>query len=171
MESMLSIGEYMILLCFCNLPKLKNFLALWNFVNTCYTGLEISKCYSSYNFHSMTTKRYEGIRHHGGIQAITFLSNRRSFKYFVTLWNFNMDVNGKILRSQYHDNGWPWRETGQNLGLALLCTVYVRYFLCLIRWVQFGVIQCTLQVSDILFKTLLLPRFSSDFNQIMWKLL
>ncbi len=38
-------------------------------------GLEISKCYS-YSFHLMSIKCYEDIGYHGGIQAVTFVSNR-----------------------------------------------------------------------------------------------
>ena len=47
--------------------------------------LEISKRYSSYSFHPMSAKRYEDIGYYGGIQVITFLGNRLSFKNFVTL--------------------------------------------------------------------------------------
>ena len=48
-------------------------------------GLEISRRYFSYSFHLMSAKLYEGISYHGGIQAITFLGNRPSFKNFVAL--------------------------------------------------------------------------------------
>ena len=59
--------------------------------------LQISKRYSC-SFHPMSGKLYEDIGYHGRIQAITFLGNRLSFKNFVTLWNFTMRVNGKMLR-------------------------------------------------------------------------
>ncbi len=58
-------------------------------------ALEISKRYSYYSFHPMSVNLYEDIGYHGGIQAITFLGNRPSFKNFVVLWNLNMGVNGK----------------------------------------------------------------------------
>ncbi len=35
--------------------------------------------------------------------------------------------------------------------------IYVRYFSCISLWFQFGVIRCTFQ------------KFSSDFNQTLWK--
>ncbi len=60
-------------------------------------GLEISKRYFSYSFHPMSAKLYEDIGDHGGIQAVTFLGNQPSYKHFVTLCNFNMGVNGKIM--------------------------------------------------------------------------
>ncbi len=46
--------------------------------------LAISKRYS-YSFHPMSIKLHEDIEYHGGIQAVTFLGNRASFKHFVTL--------------------------------------------------------------------------------------
>ena len=46
-------------------------------------ALEISKRYSSYSFHPMSGKLYENFDYHGGIQAITFLGNQPSLKYFV----------------------------------------------------------------------------------------
>ncbi len=48
-------------------------------------GLEISKRYSSYSFHSMSTKLYEHIGCHGGIQSIAFLGNRPTLKNCGTL--------------------------------------------------------------------------------------
>ncbi len=48
-------------------------------------GLEISKCYSSYNFHPMSMKLHEDVVYHGGIQAVTFLGNWPSFQQFVAL--------------------------------------------------------------------------------------
>ncbi len=50
-------------------------------------GLEISKRYSSCNFHLMSVKLYENIGYHGGIQAVTFLGNRPSF---TNLWHFEI---------------------------------------------------------------------------------
>ncbi len=66
---------------------------LWHFeifLTQDYIGLEISKRYSSHNFHPMSVKRYEDIGYYGGIQAMISLGNRPIFKYFLTLWNFNM---------------------------------------------------------------------------------
>ena len=47
--------------------------------------LEISKRYSSYNFHSMSIKLHEDNGYHGGIQAVAFLGNSQVFKFFCTL--------------------------------------------------------------------------------------
>ena len=58
-------------------------------------GLEISKRFSSYSFHLMSTKLYEDISYHGGTQAVIFLDNRPSYKNAVALCNFNVGVNGK----------------------------------------------------------------------------
>ncbi len=55
-----------------------------------HMGLEISKCYS-YSFHPMSIKLHEDIGYHWGIQAVTFLGNRRSSKKIVALWNL---ING-----------------------------------------------------------------------------
>ena len=49
-------------------------------------GLEISKRYSTYNFHLISAKLYDDIGYHDGIQAnITFLGNQPSFIHFVAL--------------------------------------------------------------------------------------
>ncbi len=50
--------------------KINNCMALWS------TG---------YSFHPISAKVYKEIGYHGGIQAITFLGNRPSFKNFVAL--------------------------------------------------------------------------------------
>ncbi len=50
-------------------------------------GLEISRRYSSYNFHLISAKPYEDIGKHGGIQAITFRDNRPILKL---LWHFKI---------------------------------------------------------------------------------
>ncbi len=57
-------------------------------------GLEISKRYS-YSFHLMSVKLCENIGYHGGIQAITFLGNRPSFKNFVALEILTWESMGK----------------------------------------------------------------------------
>ncbi len=46
-------------------------------------GLQMSKRYS-YSFQTMSAK-FHDVGYHGGIQAITFLGNRPSFKNFVAL--------------------------------------------------------------------------------------
>ena len=69
-------------------------MALLNFfVNTGPYGpygpdhmeLKMSKRYSSYNLHLMSAKLYEYIGYHGGLQGITCLGNRPSFKNVVGL--------------------------------------------------------------------------------------
>ena len=64
------------------LPKIKNLCHLKCLSTQYHMELEISKCYSC-SFHPMSAKLYEDIRYQGGIQAITFLGNRRSFKNSV----------------------------------------------------------------------------------------
>ncbi len=48
-----------------------------------YMGLDISKRYPPYSFHPMSAKLHEDID--GGIQVITFLAYRTSFKSSVAL--------------------------------------------------------------------------------------
>ncbi len=94
---------------------------------------------------------YETIAHHEGMQAISFLGNHPSLKNFEVLWNFNMGVNGKILKCavcilKTDDCTVTWMKIG---GLVIVSTAYVGYFSCRILWVQFAVIRCTLQISDV----------------------
>ena len=79
------------------LPEIK---ILWHFEifgDAGPYGLEISKGYS-YSFHLISSKLYEDSGYNGGIQSITFLGNWPSLKHFVVFWNFNMGVNGKIVK-------------------------------------------------------------------------
>ncbi len=65
---------------------LQNFYCTLKFLSAQdHIGLEISKRYSSYRFHLMSTKLYEDIAYHKGMQAITLLGNRPSFTKFKTL--------------------------------------------------------------------------------------
>ncbi len=52
--------------------------------------LEISKRYASYSVHQITSKLYENIAYHGGMQAITLLANRPNLftKKLQNLWHF-----------------------------------------------------------------------------------
>ena len=73
--SMLVMGKYSLFLS--NIKKLWHFEI---FVNTEAYGAGNSN--SSYSFHLISPKLYD-IGHHGGIQAVTFLSIRPSFKNFI----------------------------------------------------------------------------------------
>ncbi len=105
-----------------------------------------------------------------GNQTITFLGNWPSFKNFCGTLKF------------WHGNQWEIIECGtswkrlaaeqmnENLRLVVLETPYERYFSGRVIWVQFEVIRCTLQIPDVkIFKRLLLPQFSSNFNQTLQK--
>ncbi len=131
---------------FCgNLAKLKTFYGTLKFLLTQdHMGLEISKRYSSYSFYPISSKLYEAIGYHDRIQAVTFRGDRPSLKKWA-LWNFNMGVDGKVLkyaiswkRLTVDQNGWKFGTCGP---VKCMC----RYFWCQAIWVQFGVIQCTLQ--------------------------
>ncbi len=76
---------------------------------------------------------------------------------------------GKSYNDEYLENGWSYSEADENLELlVVLGTAYVGYFSCLI---QFGVIWYTLQSIDVkIFKRLLLPQFSYNFNQTVLKI-
>ncbi len=92
----------------CFFGDLPNFMALWmKFLLTLDNMvLEILKHSSSNSLHPISAKLYEDIGYHGGTQAVTFLGNQPSFKNFVALWNFNMAVNGKIVKCTVTWNGW-----------------------------------------------------------------
>ncbi len=74
---------------------------------------------------------------------------------------------GKILKCAI---SWKWLTVEQNGWKFGTCgPMYVLwyggYFSCLILWVQFEVIRCTLQNSDVdIFKRLLHPQFSFNFT-------
>ncbi len=55
-------------------------------------GLEICKHYFSYSFHLISTKLYEDLDCHNGIQAVTFIGSRPSLKVCATL---NWESMGK----------------------------------------------------------------------------
>ena len=132
MINRLVMGGYRLLLL-----KNKDFMALWKFLLTQdHIVLEISKR-SSYSFRSMTAKLHVDIGYHGSIQAWLL-------QKIVALRNFNMGVNGKILKCAISSKRLIG-ERDENLGLAVLGSAYVGHFSCQILWVQFGVIRCTLQ--------------------------
>ena len=58
-------------------------------------GLEMSKRYFSYSFHLMSAKLYEDIGYHGGIEAITFLGNWPSLKFFCHFEILTCESMGK----------------------------------------------------------------------------
>ncbi len=92
-------------------------------------GLEISKRYPYNIFHPIPAKYYEDISYHDKIQIyrFTLLGDRQSFKTFVALWNFNMEVNGKILKCKM---SWKGLIVERKLGLAVLGSAYVGHFSC-----------------------------------------
>ena len=61
------------------------------------------------------------------------------------------------------------RETDENLGLAVLCTAYVGYFSCLILEFTLGSFGALCKLPDVNIFRLLLPQFSSNFNQTLEK--
>ncbi len=61
-------------------------------------ALKISKCYSSYSFHAISSKLHQGIGCNEGIQVTTLLGNRPRFKTFVAHWNVNVGAKGKIVK-------------------------------------------------------------------------
>ncbi len=62
-------------------------MAVRFFVNPGPFGARSSKSYSSYTFHPISAKLYEGIGYYGVIQAITFLAigQLKKMWYFVIL--------------------------------------------------------------------------------------
>ncbi len=63
-----------------------------------HMGLEISKRYFSYSVHPIWAKLYVKYGSHRGIYSYRYFGDLPKFKNFVALWNFNMGVNGKILK-------------------------------------------------------------------------
>ena len=87
------------LLFFGDLPTItKKYGTLNFFLTQDHIELEVSKCYFFYSFNQVWSKLYGDIAYHGGMQTITFLGNRPIYKKIVALRNFNMGVNGKMLR-------------------------------------------------------------------------
>ena len=111
------------------------------------------------------TSRRHCIGYHGGIQSVSFLCNRPSFKKFVALWNFNVGVNGKIVKCA---TSWKWlvvEWNGWKFGTCsprkFTCTFWLRSF-------EFGLetFSARCKISDVkIFKRPLLPHLSSNFNQ------
>ncbi len=66
------------------------------------------------------------------VMDILAICQKLKIKKIVAHWNFNMWINGKILKCAI-----SWKRL--IVGLAHVSTTYVGYFLCLILWVQFGV--------------------------------
>ncbi len=82
-------GEYRLLLF---LTILKNFTTNFEcFVHTGPYGSGYFKRLLFLQFYPISIKLYEGIGHHGEIQAVIFLGNRPSFKI---LWHFAILIYG-----------------------------------------------------------------------------
>ena len=131
-----------------------------------HIGVEISKPYSSYSFHPIPAKLHEDTGY-GGIQAVTLQGNRPNVKNFVSLWNFNMRVNGRSIkcviwkRFVVEWNGW---EFGTHWTAYV--TPYVGYFSCLILWVEVGSFGTLCKISDVKISK---DHFSHSFRQVSTK--
>ncbi len=116
----------------------------------------------------------------GSLGALCKISNFMIFKTLllsqfssdiVALWNFNMEVNGKILKCTI---SWKWlivEFDGWKVGeLRSYVLCYVGYFLCRILWVQFRSFGALWKIPDVnIFKRLLLPQFLFSFKQTLEK--
>ncbi len=60
--------------------------------------LEISKRCFSHSFNRIWSKHYEDVGYYGGTPAIAFLGLHHVLQNFWHFQNFNMGVNGKILK-------------------------------------------------------------------------
>ncbi len=77
------------------------------------------------------------------------------------VWHFEMLTLESMGKRLIVERNW------QKLGLGVLQYTYGGYFWCLIPWVWFGVIQCTLQYFQFYnFKTILLSQFA--FKLYAW---
>ncbi len=133
-----------------------------------------SKCFSShsfylhylrFNFHSGYMINRAAIRKYKVINVLTIY---QKIKNFVVLWNFNMGVNGKLLK-----NAISWKElTVQRNGWKSGCHCPRKGNMCGIFYVWF--VEFSLQssaalckISDVMiFKRLLLPQFSSNSTKL-----
>ncbi len=97
----------------------------------------------------MSIKLYKDIGYRGGIQAVTFRGNQPSSKTILALRNFNMGANGKIIKSAISWKGLAAEQNEWTFGTRGIGTSYVGYPWGQVIWVQFGVIRCTLQISDV----------------------
>ncbi len=154
-----------------DLPNLK---ILWHFdiaVTTGPYGDGNFKMLLLLHFHPIPAKFYEVIGYHGGIPL---LGNQPSFKKKMwALWNFNMGVNGQILKCAIswkrlirEGKGWKFgTHTGRKCIYRVL---FLSDSLSLIwghsvRFAKFLMFK--------IFKSHLLPQFSSNFNPTLWKVL
>ena len=86
---------------------------------------------------------YEGIGYNDGMQAITFVGNRQSFKNFVAHWNFNTGVSGKVLKCWISWKRLIKERNGWKCGTCdtVLRTIKVwGYCSFLILWVHFVIL-------------------------------
>ncbi len=77
--------------------RLLHFDFFFFFVNAGPHGAGNLKTLLLLHISSDVNKLHENIDYHGGVQAIIFLGNQPSFENFLTLGNFNVGVNGKII--------------------------------------------------------------------------
>ena len=95
---------------------LKHFMALEIFVTQNHMELEISKCYSSYTFHPIWAKLYDKYGSHRRIKVMYILAICQKIKNLVALWNFNMEVNVKILKCAISQKRLIVERNGRQFG-------------------------------------------------------
>ncbi len=85
----------------------KNVMALSNFLNTGLWWAENVKMpLLLLFFHSISAKFHEDLAYHMEVQAVSIPGDLPSFEKFVSLWNFNLGVNGKVLKCW---ESWSWK--------------------------------------------------------------
>ncbi len=77
--------------------------------------------------------------------VVRFLGNRPSLKNVVSLWNFNIGVNGKYLKCGISRKRLIVEWNGRKFGTRGITGHLLGYFWWPIPWVWFEVIRCTLQ--------------------------
>ena len=112
---------------FDNLPKIAK---LWIFLTHDHMELQISKRYFSNRFLWITSKLYEEIAYHRGIQAITFLDSQPSLTNWIwhfesltwesmgksKMWNFWKTADSRAKRTKL----WVWTHYTVHIQRVLL---------------------------------------------------
>ncbi len=160
----------------------KNKKIIWHFFKLLLTqghmGLGISKCYSPTVFIRCQPSFMRTLVIIWWNTGYYFSWHRTSFKSFVAVWNFNMGSIGipKMHNSSKTCSPRSTLSESTCLWAGNVVSGYPRKcmcrgdFLCLILWVQFGVIRWTFKISDVkIFKSpTVFIQFQIFFLWKMW---
>ncbi len=127
---------------FDNLTKIKKFITLWRTIwgwkfQNAPPRTVLIRSEPKFMINKVVTRE---------CKIVNVLAICQNLKFCDT-WNFNLWVNGKILKCAISCAIAADRraKTDENVGLGVLQETYLGYFWCPIPWDWFRVIRCTLQ--------------------------